>query len=303
MKTNFEKYMHDIFENYSETPSPECWSNLSNHLDKLPHHMPPATDPSSVIMQIIQSTIGKIGIGVAVVSGISATVYFTTKNDDVTKEAVNQTVVETTQIVPTDDVNTMTLPADETTISLPNTKLKKENPENKEKNLTTEDQIVIVNSKENINHAFQNDSIQTMPTSSQNQSLKQTEIHPNQTINPSMTKKQSVKEQKTNEVTLPSELPENQTEEIMQPRFNIPDIITPNGDNINDFFVIENPDDVTEGHLYVYSITGKVLYENNNYHNEWNGQHLPDGLYLYIYKFIYKEREFIRKGTITIKRK
>jgi len=79
MKTDFEKHMHDIFENYSETPSPQCWSNLSNNLDKIPHHVPPTTDASSVIMQIIQSTIGKIGLGVVVVGGISATVYFTTK--------------------------------------------------------------------------------------------------------------------------------------------------------------------------------------------------------------------------------
>ncbi|MDY0015477.1 MAG: gliding motility-associated C-terminal domain-containing protein [Bacteroidales bacterium] len=303
MKTDFEKYMHDIFEKHSETPSPQCWSNISNHLDKIPHHVPPATDASSVIMQILQSTIGKIGIGVAVVSGISATVYFTTKNDDIVKEVVTQTIVETTQIVPTDDVNTMTLPADETAISLPVTKTKKEIPENSEKNLATEEHIPIVEPQENVNHAMQTENKQAMPASIQNQSQKQTEIHSDQPINPSINNKQTMNEPKTNDASFPSELPENQTEEIVQPRFNIPNIFSPNGDNINDFFIIENPEDVTEGHLYVYNITGKVLYENKNYHNEWNGENLPDGLYLYIYKFIYKEREFIRKGTVTIKRK
>lgn len=303
MKTDFEKHMHDIFENYSETPSPQCWSNLSNNLDKIPHHVPPTTDASSVIMQIIQSTIGKIGIGVAVVSSISATVYFTTKNDEVVKEAVNQTIVENTQIVPTDDVNTMTLPADETAIPLPITKAKKEIPENKEKNLTTKEQITIAEPRENVNHTLQKESMQTIPSSSLNQSQKQTEVHSEQPINSSVNQKQTMTEPKTKDDSFPSELPENQTEEIMQPRFNITNIFTPNGDNKNDFFVIENPEEVTEGHLYVYSITGKVLYENKNYHNEWDGQHLPDGIYLYIYKFIYKEREFIRKGTVTIKRK
>jgi len=301
MKTDFEKHMHDIFENYSETPSPQCWSNLSNNLDKIPHHVPPTTDASSVIMQIIQSTIGKIGIGVVVVGGISATVYFTTKNQEVIKETVIQAIVEPAQIV--DDINVITLTKDEKEIPLPISKATKAIPENNENTLTTKEQISIVEPQENVNYALQKESMEKIPSSSLNQSQKQTEEHSNQPINPSLDKGQTIDAPKINDASFPSELSESQTEEIIQPRFNIPNIFSPNGDNKNDFFVIENPEDVTEGHLYVYSITGKVLYENKNYHNEWDGQQLPDGIYLYIYKFIYKEREFIRKGSVTIKRK
>lgn len=301
MKTDFEKHMHDIFENYSETPSPQCWSNLSNNLDKIPHHVPPTTDASSVIMQIIQSTIGKIGIGVVVVGGISATVYFTTKNQEVIKETVIQAIVEPAQIV--DDINVITLTKDEKEIPLPISKATKAIPENNENTLTTKEQISIVEPQENVNYALQKESMEKIPSSSLNQSQKQTEEHFNQPINPSLDKGQTIDAPKINDASFPSELSESQTEEIIQPRFNIPNIFSPNGDNKNDFFVIENPEDVTEGHLYVYSITGKVLYENKNYHNEWDGQQLPDGIYLYIYKFIYKEREFIRKGSVTIKRK
>ena len=301
MKTDFEKHMHDIFENYSETPSPQCWSNLSNNLDKIPHHVPPTTDASSVIMQIIQSTIGKIGIGVVVVGGISATVYFTTKNQEVIKETVIQAIVEPAQIV--DDINVITLTKDEKEIPLPISKATKAIPENNENTLTTKEQISIVEPQENVNYALQKESMEKIPSSSLNQSQKQTEEHSNQPINPSLDKGQTIDAPKINDASFPSELSESQTEEIIQPRFNIPNIFSPNGDNKNDFFVIENPEDVTEGHLYVYSITGKVLYENKNYHNEWDGQQLPDGIYLYIYKFIYKEREFIRKGSVTIKKK
>jgi gliding motility-associated-like protein len=98
---------------------------------------------------------------------------------------------------------------------------------------------------------------------------------------------------------------ENEAEEteIRQPIFSIPNIFTPNGDNINDFFVIEQIPDIELSHLYIYNLSGRVLYEKMNYKNDWNGNHLPDGVYLYIYKFVYKGNEFIRKGTLTIKRR
>ena len=60
--------------------------------------------------------------------------------------------------------------------------------------------------------------------------------------------------------------------------------------------------EIESSQLYIYSIQGKVLYHKKDYRNEFNGEHLPEGVYLYIYKFIYKGNEFIRKGTLTIKR-
>jgi gliding motility-associated-like protein len=245
-------------------------------------------------MQIIQSTIGKIGIGVVVVGGISATVYFTTKNQEVIKETVIQAIVEPAQIV--DDINVITLTKDEKEIPLPISKATKAIPENNENTLTTKEQISIVEPQENVNYALQKESMEKIPSSSLNQSQKQTEEHFNQPINPSLDKGQTIDAPKINDATFQSELSESQTEEIIQPRFNIPNIFSPNGDNKNDFFVIENPEDVTEGHLYVYSITGKVLYENKNYHNEWDGQQLPDGIYLYIFinSFIKKENLFVK---------
>lgn len=308
MRTDFEKQMHDIFEQHTETPSAECWSNLSNSLDKIPHQMPPATDASSVFMQVIKSTLGKIGIGVAVVGGITATVYFVAKEDDTSHEIVNQPMEETTQILQTEDVNTMILPADEMENSLP---VEIENKEiehsQNEKYIfhKKDEQSKLVIQAEDIKEPLREETPEITKLLSQSQAQKQIEISQpkSQKVADVKPQEQAVVEEQAQKEIFPQELAESDEDEIMQPRFNIPNIFTPNGDNVNDFFVIENLEEVTSGHLYIYSIMGKVLYEKVNYNNEWNGQNLPDGLYLYIYKFIHKEREFIRKGTVTIKRK
>lgn len=49
----------------------------------------------------------------------------------------------------------------------------------------------------------------------------------------------------------------------------IPNIITPNGDGINDLFFIR---DLPEhSHLVIFDRTEKIIYESDNYNNQWNG--------------------------------
>ncbi len=57
-------------------------------------------------------------------------------------------------------------------------------------------------------------------------------------------------------------------------------IITPNGDGSNDYFVIENLG--TVNYLIVYNRWGRVVYETANYKNDWNGGNLSDGVYYYL---------------------
>ncbi|WP_187263479.1 gliding motility-associated C-terminal domain-containing protein [Pontibacter beigongshangensis] len=59
----------------------------------------------------------------------------------------------------------------------------------------------------------------------------------------------------------------------------IPNIITPNGDNLNDFFVIRNL--VPNCELKVINRTGALVYQDSNYQNNWSGDKLPDGAYYY----------------------
>lgn len=51
----------------------------------------------------------------------------------------------------------------------------------------------------------------------------------------------------------------------------IPDVITPNGDDKNDFFIIKGLEDYPENSLVIMNRWGDVLFTANPYKNDWNG--------------------------------
>lgn len=66
-------------------------------------------------------------------------------------------------------------------------------------------------------------------------------------------------------------------------------VITPNGDNVNDvlhFKCVEGLDDII---LKVYNRWGNQVYGSNNYKNNWDGTYkerpLPDGIYFYLLEY------------------
>lgn len=61
--------------------------------------------------------------------------------------------------------------------------------------------------------------------------------------------------------------------------FSVPNIMTPNGDGINDYFAITGLEKGTK--LLVFNRWGQVVYSNNNYDNEWSPNDLMDGVYFY----------------------
>jgi gliding motility-associated-like protein len=69
---------------------------------------------------------------------------------------------------------------------------------------------------------------------------------------------------------------------------DIPEAFTPNGNNINDVFEINNLFSFNERKLEVFNRYGLSVYKNDLYDNTWNGtrsdngQELPDGTYYYI---------------------
>ena len=80
---------------------------------------------------------------------------------------------------------------------------------------------------------------------------------------------------------------------LPEARFYIPQGISPNGDGVNDFFVIASVADFPNSQLLVYNRYGDEVWRNdgngytNNFDGTWkkNGQPLPDGSYWYIFKF------------------
>ncbi|MCG8582166.1 MAG: gliding motility-associated C-terminal domain-containing protein, partial [Bacteroidales bacterium] len=70
---------------------------------------------------------------------------------------------------------------------------------------------------------------------------------------------------------------------------------SPNGDMVNDFFIIGGADNVQNNKLTVFDISGEVVFETNNFCHPnsptelgWNGQKkdgkTEDGTYYYIFE-------------------
>ncbi|MGZ3757171.1 MAG: MBG domain-containing protein [Mucilaginibacter sp.] len=69
----------------------------------------------------------------------------------------------------------------------------------------------------------------------------------------------------------------------------IPNTFTPNGDGINDTWIITNLNSYPLSHIEIFNRYGTLLYLSNGYPVPWNGkykgQDLPDGTYYYVISF------------------
>jgi gliding motility-associated-like protein len=85
-------------------------------------------------------------------------------------------------------------------------------------------------------------------------------------------------------------------------QFDIRNIITMNNDNVNDVWNITGVEFFPMTAVKVFNQYGKLLYENEDYKNDWNGNFkgakLPNGTYYYVVLKGGTEEEY--KGTITL---
>ncbi len=91
--------------------------------------------------------------------------------------------------------------------------------------------------------------------------------------------------------------------EIPSIAINIPNSFSPNSDNINDLFVIQGLKEGTA--VKVFDRNGKILYQTDNYKNDWNGTDsdgniIQTGTYWYVINIPGLSNEL--KGFLYIKR-
>ncbi len=64
--------------------------------------------------------------------------------------------------------------------------------------------------------------------------------------------------------------------------FVFPNIITPNGDGINDYFKIKGLEWSSGWEMSIFNREGKMVFHSSDYKNNWNAPDLSDGVYFYI---------------------
>ena len=64
--------------------------------------------------------------------------------------------------------------------------------------------------------------------------------------------------------------------------FVFPNIITPNGDGLNDYFKIKGLEWSSGWTMVIYNREGKEVFRSSDYRNNWNAPDVSDGVYFYI---------------------
>ncbi len=84
----------------------------------------------------------------------------------------------------------------------------------------------------------------------------------------------------------------------------IPNVITPNGDGYNDYFLIKNLDKYPYNSLTIANRKGAIVFETTGYQNNWDARNLESGTYYYIltYKDNNNKNQGVIKGVISVVR-
>lgn len=80
---------------------------------------------------------------------------------------------------------------------------------------------------------------------------------------------------------------------------NIPNLITPNGDGINETFIIDNLIYYPNTELYIYNRNNQLVFQSKNYQNDWDASNSPDGSYFYLLRF---PDGITQEGLLTVRR-
>jgi len=99
---------------------------------------------------------------------------------------------------------------------------------------------------------------------------------------------------------------------IKEAKLKIPGVITPNGDGLNEAFMILNENKTGSGEeikitnefqrmeLVIFDRWGRKIYDDSNYQSDWIAKGVPDGSYFFKLKTIGYYRTDNYKGSITI---
>ena len=112
---------------------------------------------------------------------------------------------------------------------------------------------------------------------------------------------------------------------VLPVKLKIPNIFTPNGDGINDYFIIDNDpaggnsEDEKEStraleyesynplkdyyirtQLTIFNRWGRIVYKSSDYNNDWDGGNLPDGTYFYVLECVGEYENHRYQGSVTI---
>jgi len=93
-----------------------------------------------------------------------------------------------------------------------------------------------------------------------------------------------------------------QTITIIDDILQFANVFTPNGDGVNDLFIVKNIEKYPESELKLFNRWGVEVFTYVGYKNDWDGHGVPDGTYFYMLTYQFKGEQKVYKGSVTVMR-
>ena len=272
------KDIKEILDNYNERPSEDVWSRLESRLDA----EMPVRRSRNTVWKWAAIAVGIIAIGGGVAFGILRQSHH---NEDLAATEITEQTVETQPQEAV--VETQNVASSQTVTSS-----------------QEEESAVVVETRQG--------------TSLQEKSPTVAETRQTSSSQPEIPAKSATKEApKTNvrqEVLPPNStlakqlaadpvlrtLSDENVDWTPPAHLSIPNLFTPNGDGVNDKFVIEGLENYTSPRLVVRDKNNRIVYQSGSYQNSWDGGNCPDGGYNYEFTFLYNGIENQATGKVRI---
>lgn len=285
----------NILTHQKVTPSPDCWDKISSRLDMV---MPQgaegaasqAATASSQAGHFLGSLTAKIVAGV-----IGAATVVTVVTVAVTRDKMSQPAEEQ-HIALTDTTSVLSDYADTTDChsvpASPNVLKYAEEPYSSSSNasVSADNQIEqnLMPTTEPVSNTPASSLVPIAPTSPHSPLLPSSPHVPLSppSLHSSSSPANHPVAQAVQQDPVVQNLPEDAVDWTPPIKLEIPNVFTPNGDGINDRFVIGGLENCMQRQLVVCNRAGQTVYRSNSYENTWDGGDCPDGVYKY--QFTYK---------------
>ena len=326
--------IRESLKDFKEEPSHDLWDKMSNNLDKVQINNSvnpnPVNNPVNSIGSKIISAVSKswfyyaAAASVATIGVIAAVTYFSLNSDEKAidkQEAINnpnEKVIKENNLIEKEKINDKIYTpvinnsnnqapekAVDNNIILKDNQIQytdNDKDENKsDQNVNKNDnekpelnnQNIIVDQKKNdISPVKENEKKAELPIADNKKNKKK--VVAKEESDPEV-----IEEEQNAPLVFNSD---DQTESGDEFHLEIPNAFTPNGDGINDRFVIGKLNNVENPNLLVYDSRGKVVFKSTKYQNDWDANNAPDGTYYFFLQYVYKNKTEVKGGSIYVSR-
>ena len=282
----------NILTQHEVTPSPDCWDKISSRLDMvMPQGAEQAASQSATTSSqaghFLGSLTAKIVAGVIGAAAVVTVVTVAVTGDKMPQPAEEQHVAltDTTSVLPdnADTTDYHSVPVS------PNVLKYAEDPYSSSSNASVpaDNQIEqnLMPTTDPVSHTPTSSLVPLAPPSPHSPLLPSSPHVPLSSPSSSSSANHPVA-QAVQQDPVVQNLPEDAVDWTPPIKLEIPNVFTPNGDGINDRFVIGGLENCMQRQLVVCNRAGQTVYRSNSYENTWDGGDCPDGVYKY--QFTYK---------------